>query len=291
MEFPSGLLVSPAHVGRLRREESRLEPLSVLHGRTSQAFGEHVVATLAGGLGAGHQKVRASVSADELQLGAQQGVVLAPSARCFCQLLGQHPLAARAETGAHDIPVDRMRETDLQTTTVHTAGEKTPVLERREGGGIGQLVQCRLRQRPPEGGELQGVAFRVGQTAQTSRDQLDQAGGRLQWATQPPDVALLSQRAAVERADDQLVEKQRITERALGDLSEGHRVNRPAEHGQEQVFNGRSVERTELNPGGAIVLPEHDHGVGPRLGRARRRQHAGEHGGRAGEHQLMDQGR
>ena len=136
--------------------------------------------------------------------------------------------------------------------------------------GVGQLVERRLRQRLPEGGELECVTLRIGQVAQAGRDQLDQARGRMQRAAQPPNAALLAQRTVLERAADQLVEKQRITERVLGDLSERHGVDRPTEHGQEQVLNCRSIERTELDPGCAIVLPQHDHGIDAGMGGARR---------------------
>ena len=87
---------------------------------------------------------------------------------------------------------------------------------------------------------------------------------------EPPNAALLAQRTTLESAGDQLVEKQGIAERALGDLSQRHGVNRPTEHGQEQVLNCRSTEGTELDPGCAMVLPQHDHGIDAGLGGAAR---------------------
>ena len=86
------------------------------------------------------------------------------------------------------------------------------------------------------------------------------------------------------------MEKERITERPLRELSEGDGVNRAAEYGEEEVLHCRPVEWTELDPRRAVVLPEHDHGVHAGLGTERRGEHAGEHGGRACEDNLMDQG-
>ena len=86
------------------------------------------------------------------------------------------------------------------------------------------------------------------------------------------------------------MEEEGVAERALCELPEGHGVDGSTEHGEEKILHRRSVQWTELDPGGAVVLPEHDHGVGAGLGAERRREHAGEHGGRASDHDLMDQG-
>ncbi len=96
-EFPGRLLVSAGHVGGLRRQQASLEPLSVFDGSTSEALDQLIVAAFPGRLGAIHEKIGASVATDELQLGAQQSVVLAPAARCLCELPGQQALTARAD--------------------------------------------------------------------------------------------------------------------------------------------------------------------------------------------------
>ena len=165
VELPGRLLVSAGHGGGLRRQQASLEPLSCFDGGTSEALGQFIVAALPGRLGAIDEKIGASVATDELQLGAQQRVVLAPAARCLCELPGQQALAAGTDACTHDIAIDGMGETDLESSAVDAAGQQTSVLERRDGSGVGQLVECRLRQRLPESSELEGMTFRIGQSS------------------------------------------------------------------------------------------------------------------------------
>ena len=133
------------------------------------------------------------------------------------------------------------------------------------------------------------MALRLGERAQSGRHQLDQAGGRLQRAAQAPDPALVAQCAVLQRTGDQLVEEEGIAQRALGELAERHGVDRAAQDGDEEVLDGLIVERVQLDPRRAVVLPQDHHGIdaghaGPSGG-----QHAGEHGGRTGLAELMDQ--
>ena len=125
--------------------------------------------------------------------------------------------------------------------------------------------------------------------AQPGGDQLDQAGRRPERAAQAPDPALVAQSAVLQRTGHQLVEEEGIAQRALGELSERHGVDRASQDGDEEVLDGLVVERVHFDPRRAVVLPEHDHGIGARHAGPSGGQHAGEHGGRTVLRKLVDQ--
>src|SRR5580658_5015747 len=103
-----------------------------------------------------------------------------------------------------------MSRTDLQATSVHAADDQSSVFEGLDRRSVSQLLESRLRQRLTEGGQFQGVALGVGQTAEAGGDQLDEAAVRLECAAQSPDPVLLAQGSVFERSSDQLVEEEGI---------------------------------------------------------------------------------
>ncbi len=184
-----------------------------------------------------------------------------------------------------------MRQARLQATSVHPAGDQSPAFERCDGLGVGQPVECRLGQGLTQGGQLQRAALGVGQMAQADGHQVHQAGGRLQAAAQAPDPAFLAQRTVLDSPHDQFVQEEGIAKRPLRYLSQRHGVDRASEHGDQKVFDRQPVERAEFDPRRAMVLPQHDHGLPAARAGAPRWQDAGDHGGGARLHELMDEGR
>ena len=66
-DFRCRLLVSTAHMGRVGRQEPRVEALSVVDGRPGHALGECIVAAFPGRLGSGHEEVRSPVPAGQAE--------------------------------------------------------------------------------------------------------------------------------------------------------------------------------------------------------------------------------
>ncbi len=66
-DFRCGLLVSTAHVGRVGRQESRVETPTFVDGRPGHALGERIVTPFPGRLGSGDEEVRSPVPAGEAE--------------------------------------------------------------------------------------------------------------------------------------------------------------------------------------------------------------------------------
>ena len=84
----------------------------------------------------------------------QENVLPAPSARGLDhpgQRPGEGPLAQRGDLRSDDVPIDGMGEPHFDTAAVPAAGDQALALKRRDGRGVGQLVQPGLAERLAQG--------------------------------------------------------------------------------------------------------------------------------------------
>ena len=116
----------------------------------------------------GRQKLGAAATAGQAQRRQEQGVLPAPSARCLVHL-GQRPgegtLAQRGDLRSDHVPVDGMGKPHFDAAAVPAAGDQAPALKRRDGRGVGQLVQPGLAERLAQGQQLQDGPLGVGKVA------------------------------------------------------------------------------------------------------------------------------
>ena len=129
-----------------------------------------------------------------------------------------------------------------------------------------------------EQGALVGV-----EPPQARLDDLDEPRRRCDLADQPPDPVAGTQAPVVEGTLHELADEHGVALAPLGEQCGGGRVDRSAQHGDEQGGGGVGVEAGHLDALGQPVLPQGDHGVGSRV----TGPHGREHGGRARHGDLV----
>jgi hypothetical protein len=178
-------------------------------------------------------------------------------------------------------------EPHLDPPAVHRAGDQPLAFEGLDAGGLGQPGQLGLAERLAQGDQLQHGPLGISQVPEPLRRQLGQACRGPQPAAKTPDAAFLAQRPALDRPRHQLPQDQRITPAVIGQLTQGRRVHRAAQHRGEQLLDGSGSQHPYLNPLGQGVLPQGHHRVRCRLARP----HGDQHRRRPGQGQLVHQGR
>ncbi len=187
---------------------------------------------------------------------------------------------------AHDLAVERMGDADRPSGGRRVGDDQAARLQRGQRAGAGQSGHQLERQRLAERDELDRLALLGVQAGHAPVDQLDQRGRDAGAPAQPPPAALGGQRAALQRADDQLAHVERV---ALADR-EGPALDvlldRRAQRGLQQRAGLLLRQVLQLQPGGARVLPQRDHRVRRRLPAA----HGGDDERGAGRGQMQDEG-
>jgi hypothetical protein len=126
-------------------------------------------------------------------------------------------------------------------------------------------------QRLAEREQLDCPEHGIGHLGHARADELSERRARRRAPRQPPEPGGLRQRAALERAHDQLAHVEDVALAALVDPAPRHLLDRSAERRLGQLARLALGQRPQVDPGGARVLPQRHDRVGTGLARAHRR--------------------
>src|SRR5690606_28447069 len=114
-------------------------------------------------------------------------------------------------------------ERDLQAPAVEPGGEQAAPLEGLGDPPVGEGVELGLAEGLAVRDELHEGPLLVGEPAEPALDDLDEPVGGGQVADEPPQDAVVDERAVVEGAQDELPEEEGVALAAVDELAGGRR--------------------------------------------------------------------
>ena len=197
---------------------------------------------------------------------------------------GAHPQLPRAQDRqlrAHRVAVERMREPGLVAVD-----DDEPV-----GLGLDERIELRERaelvdpQRLRDREQLDGRALARAQPGHPARHQLGQRAAHRRAARESPELSGARERAALQRADDELADVERVAAARLPHPAQRVLLDRAAERRLDQRADRVVAERPQLEPAGARVLPQRRDRVRARLAGP----DGGEHERAAADREMEDE--
>jgi hypothetical protein len=201
--------------------------------------------------------------------------------------LSRDPLVATAgELSAQHLAVQRMRHAHLARRVLRSDVDKAASLETFDAGMASKSLEVGQRDRLPDAHDFEGVTFGVVEGPEPQADQLGEARRCRQRPLEPPDAALVTQRAGLDGGNDQFAQEQHVAFARRPQCMDRGAVDGAAQHVGRKHRNVSDGKRRDLDPLEELVLPQHDDRLGCRVTRAQR--HQGEHA--ALEHEVQQQG-
>ena len=210
--------------------------------------------------------------------GGQAQQIAAPLDVARLQRIGQRAehvaCAQRADVGPEHLAEQRVIEPRFEAPVVGADVDESLPLDRLDGLGPGQPLEHVDGHRLAEGDELDRLGFGGIERAEPLLDQIGQPFGDVQRADQrPPTLGVLGQRPALDGAEDQLAQGQRVPPTDAAQLDVGRGADALPERLVDEPIELVLAQRLHVDPQGVTVLPELEDGVADVLTGA----HGGEH--------------
>ena len=153
------------------------------------------------------------------------------------------------------------------------------LLDRRQDCEIGQSDQLVEAHRLTQGNELQHAPARRIESSHAPCNKRHQRRGDRERPVQPPQTPVERQPTLVDRPEDKLTREQRITSARINDATQDTLLHWSVQPRLDKRGDRVVVERTELDPSRARILPQRVHRIRRDSVGANGRQH--EHAGAA----------